>query len=70
MSASHCLWTVVAIKTREHNIDTSSSEYETRLSMEKGVLSAIGKEEEFSHVKVHGKNQDLLAECWRKTKAQ
>ena len=54
-------------KAREHNMDTSSSEYETP-SVESGVLSAIGEEEEFSRVRMHGKNQDLLAEVLEKDK--
>ena len=57
LHVSHCRGS----KAQEHNMDTSSSEYET-LSVESGVLSAIGEEEEFSRVRMHGKNQDLLAE--------
>ena len=38
-------------------MDTRSSEYETP-SVESDVLSAIGED---SHVRMHGKNQNLLA---------
>ena len=54
-------------KVREHNMDNSSSEYETP-SVESRVLSAIGEEEEFCRVRMHGKNQDLLAEVLEKDK--
>ena len=54
-------------KAREHNMDTSNSEYETP-SVESGVLSTIREEEEFSCVRMHGKNQDLLAEVLEKAK--
>ena len=54
-------------KAQEHNMDTRSSEYET-LSVENGVLSATREEEGFSHVKMHDKNQDLLAEVLEKDK--
>ena len=53
-------------RSREHSMDTSSSEYETP-SVESGAMSTIG-EEEFSRVRMHSQNQDLLAEVLVKDK--
>ena len=48
-------------------MNTSSSEYETP-SVESGFMPSLGEEEEFSRVKMHSKNQDLLAEVLVKDK--
>ena len=67
LHVSHCLWTVVAKPESTTWTPAALSEYETP-SVENGVLSASGEEEEFSHVKMHRKNQDLLAEVLEKDK--
>ena len=48
-------------------MDTSSSEYDTP-SVESGLISVLEEEEEFSRVKMHNKNQDLVAEVMEKEK--
>ena len=55
-------------KARELNMDTSSSEYETPSVESGGLISVIEEEEEFSRVRMHNKNQDLVAEVMEKDK--
>ena len=60
LHVSHCLWTVVV----KHESTTWTP---AAVSM-RHCLSAIGEVEEFNRVRMHGKNQDLLAEVLEKDK--